>query len=167
MSTRLQPNLVEAALLSLLSTNLTGSYGQRVNCAVIDKGDFDDDGQLILVSPMVRIRFNSGAFGATRDTQKTTLNGELLFSFPCYHESLKSKGDQRTKTFELLAVVTDELAGARLQLTPGVYTEPLLLVSIDQVIDTLGPVDQCYAPTFMVPGIAQFSGKNANFGARA
>lgn len=166
MATKVQIHLVEAALLELLSSRLKISYGMNVDVESIGKGDFDDEGQLVLKSPAVRLIFNDGNFGATRDTQRTTLNTNLNFAAACRHESLRSKARERTKTYQLLATVGDELAGARLKLSDGAYTDPLLLTGTYQMFDAGGPVDQCYAVSFTVTGLAQFSGVNANFGAK-
>jgi hypothetical protein len=167
MATKVQIHLVEAALLELLSTRLKISYGMNVDVESIGKGDFDEDGQLVLKSPAVRLIFVDGHFGSARDNQRVTLNTALIFSAACYHESLRSKAQERTRSFQLLGTVADELAGARLKLSEGVYTEPILLTGAVQVMDAGGPVDQCFAVTFTVTGIAQFSGVNANFGAKA
>ncbi len=167
MASKVQIHLVEAALLTLLPDRLFVSYGQKVHVATIGREDFGDDGQLTLTPPAVRIHFGSASYGQARDTQKTTLSASLIFSIFCYDESLKSKADERTRTLQLVAAVQDELAGARLQLTPGVFTEPVLMKDVVQAMDAAGPVDQVYAVVFEVSGFAQFSGVNANFGARA
>ncbi len=167
MAGRVQIDLVEAALLDLLPGQLAANYGVNVAVEALGKADFDDDGQLILKSPAVRISFGEAMYGAVRDTTKTTLSADLTFSCFCFHESLRSKSKERTKTLQLVAAVQDELAGARLELSPGVYTEPILLRAVTQAADALGPVDQVFAVVFTVPGLAQFSGKNANFGAKA
>ena len=167
MSSRVQIDAVEAALLALLPGQLAANYVERVDVEALGKGDFDDDGQLVLKSPAVRISFGEAMYAQVRDTTRTTLSADLTFSAFCFHESIRSRAKERTKTLQLVAAVQDELAGARLQLTPGVYTEPILLRAVTQAADALGPVDQVFAVVFIVPGLAQFSGKNANFGAKS
>ena len=167
MAGKVQIHLVEAALLDLLPSRLKASYGKNVDVEALGKADFNDAGQLILKSPAVRISFLDAQYGQARDTQRTTLTAELMFSAFCFHESIRSRAQERTKTLELVACVEDELAGARLELTPGVFTEPVLIRSVNQAEDAIGPIDQVFAVAFMVPGIAQFSGANSNFGARA
>jgi hypothetical protein len=166
MSSKLQIHLLEAALLALLPGRLQASYGKRVDVDTFSDDDFTDDGQLILRPPAVRFEFDRANYGPARDTQRTTMNAELDVTFFCFDESLKSKEDKRTKTLQLVACVQDELAGARLQLTPGVYTEPTLLKTVGKAVTREGPLDQVYAVTFGFTGIAQFSGVNANFGVR-
>ncbi len=166
MATKVQIHLVEAALLALLPARLKISYAKNVDVQNISGKDFDDDGQLVLKSPAVRIRFGSEHMDALRDSQRLTMEAEQLWDAVCYEESLKSKADERTRSLVLLGTVKDELAGTRLLLEAGVYTLPIRLVGVSQVIDAAGPVDQCYAVTFAVSGIAQFSGVNANFGAK-
>lgn len=164
--TRVQIHLVEAALLALLPERLENSYAKRVDVKTISDKDFGDEGQLILQPPAVRIHFDRARYGTSRDTQRTALNAELDFSFLCFDESLKSRADERTRTLSLVATLQNELAGARLQLEQGVYTEPILLTGVEQTQDRFGPVNECYAVLCMIPGLAQFSGPNANFGLR-
>lgn len=166
MATKVQIHLVEAALLALLPARLKISYGKNVTVSPIGGKDFDDDGQLVLKSPAVRTHFKGAEYAPLRDIQRLTTEAELNWDIICFEESLKSKADERTKTLELIAVVQDELAGARLQISDGVYTQPTRIVSVLPVMDAVGPVDQCYAITIAVSGIAQFSGVNANFGAK-
>lgn len=166
MATKVQPHLVEAAILTLLPARLKISYGKNVDVAPIGGKDFDEDGQLVLKSPAVRLYFAGATYDPLRDNQRLTMEAELMWDLICFEESLKSRADERTKTLELLAVVEDEIAGARLLLSAGVYTQPTRIVSIKPVMDAVGPVDQCYAVTIAVSGIAQFSGVNANFGAK-
>ncbi len=167
MPGRVQIDQIEAALITLLPDGLAASYGQRVDVEALGKADFDEDGQLILRSPAVRISFAEASYAQARDTTRTTLTVEAIFSAFCFHESIRSRAKERTKTLELVAAVQDQLAGARLQLSAGVYTEPVLLRSVSQAVDAIGPVDQVFAVTFLVPGIALYSGINANFGAKA
>lgn len=166
MATKVQIHLVERALLALLPARLKISYGRNVSVAPIGGKDFDEDGQLVLKSPAVRLRFASANYADLRDNQRLTSEAELMWDVICFEESLKSQAVERTKTLEMLAIVQDELAGARLLLSPGVYTQPTRLVAVNPVMDAIGPVDQCYALTIAVSGLAQFSGVNANFGAK-
>lgn len=166
MATKMQPNLVEAAILALLPARLKISFGKNVDVAPIGGRDFDDDGQLVLKSPSVRLYFAGATYDPLRDNQRLTSEAELMWDLICFEESLKSKADERTKSLELLSVVADEMAGARLLLSAGVYTLPTRIVAIKPVEDAAGPVDQCYAVTIAISGIAQFSGVNANFGAK-
>jgi hypothetical protein len=88
----------------------------------------------------------------------------LMFEVMCFESSLRSKADERLQTLQLVQVVQDQLAGARLALADGTSTMPIELDSVSPVITDSGPVDQLYAIVFAVNGIAQFSGTNARFG---
>jgi hypothetical protein len=166
MAMKLQIHLVEAALLKLLNERLKISYGRNVSVEPIGGKDFDEDGQLVLKSPAVRLRFAGANYDTLRDIQRLTMEGALTWDIICFEESLKSQHDERTKTLELVAAVQDEIAGARLEISPKVYTQPTVMSAVNPVMDAIGPVDQCYAVNIIINGIAQFSGTNANFGAK-
>jgi len=160
MAGKVQITAVEKALLDLLPRRLKVSYGQNVDVQTLGGTDFDDNGQLVLKSPAVRLHFNSAAYGDARDNTKTTQGVDLLFSAFCRHESLRSLAKFRSQTLELVGALSDELAGARLLLEDGSRTEAIGLTGVNQALDVAGPVDQVYALSFTVSGIATFSGIN-------
>jgi hypothetical protein len=62
-------------------------------------------------------------------------------------------------------VALNQLAGARLALADGASSMPIEIKRVSLVVvDDGGPVDQLFAITVLVKGIAQFNGPNARFG---
>jgi len=155
---------VEAALIALLNTSLPTAYGTSVDIDSIGDKDFLDDGTLTLQPPSIRVRFAGAKYDNLRDNQRLSYEASLLFEVMCFESSLRSKADERLQTLQLVQVVQDQLAGARLALADGTSTMPVELDSVSPVITDSGPVDQLYAIVFAVNGIAQFSGTNARFG---
>jgi phage gp37-like protein len=155
---------VEAALIALLNSSLPVAYGTSVDIDSIGDKDFLDDGTLTLQPPSVRVRFAGAKYNNLRDNQRLSYEATLLFEIMCFESSLRSKADERLQTLQLVQVIQDQLAGARLALADGTSSMPLELDSVSPVITETGPVDQLYAIVFAVNGIAQFSGANARFG---
>jgi phage gp37-like protein len=155
---------VESALIALLSASLPTAYGTSVDIDSIGDKDFLDDGTLTLQPPSIRVRFAGAKYENLRDNQRLSYEAALMFEVMCFESSLRSKADERLQTLQLVQVVQDQLAGARLALADGTSSMPLELDSVSPVITDSGPVDQLYAIVFIVNGIAQFSGANARFG---
>jgi hypothetical protein len=79
----------------------------------------------------------------------------------CFESSLRSKADERLQILGLVAVALNQLAGARLALADGTRSMPLEIKRVSLVIpDDGGPVDQLFAITVLISGIAQFDGPN-------
>lgn len=179
MSSTFRIDYVEAALLALLSANLPNAYGAALPAgspqivmnggqptASIDidslgDGDFDEDGQLILQPPSIRLRF-LGADDDARENQKLTYQTPMIYELLCFESSLRSKADQRNQTLILVSVVRDQLAGARLKLSDGSKTEPIRLVDVRLVDGAANGIDQLFSVQVEIRGFAQFSGANAN-----
>lgn len=163
---------VEAALLALLVSAMPAAYGaelglsgpQGIDINSIGDKDFDEEGNLILRPPSMRVRFDSANYDNLRDNQRLSYETSMPFEILCFEESLRSKKDQRQKTLVLVATAQDQIAGARLALADGTNSGPIEIKAAQIVVTDQGPVDQLFAITIIVPGIAQFSGANARFG---
>lgn len=168
MSSQFRIDYVEAALLALLNEKLPAAYGTELGTSVVsmdidslgDK-DFDDDGQLTLQPPSIRVRFSAGNYDNLRDNRRLTYQANPQFEIWCFESSLRSKADERKQTLVLVGVVQDQLAGARLNLSDGSKAMPITLESVGLIEMGSGAVDQLYAVTITIEGFAQFSGVNA------
>lgn len=169
MSTTFRIDYVEAALLQLMRTNLSTAYATElgVDLAPVDidslgDEDFNAQGQLVLNPPSVRLRFRGAPYNNLHDSRRLTYQSEPNFELLCFESSLRSKADERKQTLVLTAVATDQLAGARLNLQDGSKSMPITVVDVVLAEGEDGqPVDQLFAIRFIVEGIAQFSGVNA------
>lgn len=166
MAIKLKISDVEVAFIAIGLSTLPVTYGAPVDFDSIGTRDFNDDGDLVLSPPCVRVRYNSTAYDPKRDNQKLTYQAANLFDCFVLAENLRSKHDERLDTLNLVDCVADCFAGARLQLPDGTWTEPIEIVTILPVMNEGSIVDQFYAVTFRVSGFAQFSGDNARFGAK-
>jgi hypothetical protein len=171
VSSTFRIDYVEAALISLLNAKLPAAYGTElgnagrpvaVDIESLGDDDFNEDGRLVLQPPSVRVRFNFGDYNNLRDNQRLTYQSTPQFDVICFESSLRSKADQRRQSLVLVGVVTDQLAGARLNLSDGSKTMPVTIGRVSLVEDDYGPVDQCFSIAIGIEGIAQFSGANAN-----
>ena len=180
MSSTFRIDYVEAALLALLTANLPNAYGSALPAGspqIVMNGnqptasididslgdkDFDENGQLVLNPPSIRVRFLGGNYDMARDNQKLTYQSPLVYELLCFESSLRSKADQRNQTLILVSVVLDQLAGARLNLTDGSKTEPIRLVDVSLIEGAANGVDQLFSAQVEIRGFAQFSGANAN-----
>lgn len=169
---KFQIDQVEAALLALLTSVMPTAYGaalgldtsSRVDVDSIGDKDFDEDGNLVLRPPAMRVLFDAAKYNNLRDNQRLTYGAALSFEVLCFEESLRSKKDQRKQTLVLVSVAQDQLAGARLALSDGTSSGPVEINSVSLQVPESGPADQLFAINVTVPGIAQFSGANARFG---
>ncbi len=83
----------------------------------------------------------------------------------CFVSSLRSKADERLQILSLVAVALNQLAGARLALADGSSSMPIEIKDVALVLpNDGGPVDQLFAITIEISGIAQYDGPNARFG---
>lgn len=161
MSSTFRIDYVEAALLTLLNTNLAAAYGSPVNIDSLGEDDFDENGQLVLQPPSVRVRFVADAYNTLRDSRRLTYQTQPEFDLLCFESSLRSKADERKQTLVLVASVIDQLAGARLNLEDSSKSMPITIIDVRLVETEQGPVDQLFSIRVAVEGIAQFSGVNA------
>jgi hypothetical protein len=156
---------VEGALIALLNTAMPAAYGTTeapvsIEVAAIGAKDFDEDGMLAIQSPAMRVQFGGLDFDPLRDNQRLTYQADLEFDVVCFVSSVKSKASERIRTLGLVQATLNQLAGARLALADGTFSMPVTLVRVSKVYDAGGPVDQAFAITILVSGIAQYDGPN-------
>ncbi|QNI34533.1 hypothetical protein H7849_11920 [Alloacidobacterium dinghuense] len=165
LPTKFQVADVEAALLTLLQgSNVSTAYGAAIDVDSIGDKDFLDDGTLTLQPPSIRIRFSGADYNNLRDNQRLSYEASMLFEVMCFEESLRSKADERLQTLQLVQVIQDQLAGARLALVDGSSSAPIELRAVTPIVTDQGPIDQLFSITIAIRGIAQYSGANARFG---
>jgi len=158
---------VESALVALLKSVMPAAYGTADAPVAIDidsigDKDFNAQGDLVLKPPSMRVRFGGADYRNLHDNQRLTYQAGMPFDVMCFESSLRSKADERLQTLVLVETAINQLAGARLALADGSSTMPLTLQSVSPVITEDGPVDQLYAITFLVEGVAQYDGPNAS-----
>ena len=157
---------VEAALIALLNSVMPAAYGTveapvLVDVNSVNSKDFNAQGQLALKPPALRVQFSDANYANLHDNQRLTYQPALLFDVLCWGSSLRSKADERLQILGLVDVVLNQLAGARLLLADGTQSMPIEIRRVSLVIpDDGGPVDQLFAITILVSGIAQFDGPN-------
>ena len=180
MSTTFPLDFVEAALLGLLKANMPAAYAQALPAgsaqivgtgdaavAAIDidglgEDDFDDDGQLVLNPPSIRVRFLGADYNTLHDNQRLTYQTAPNFELLCFESSLRSKADERKQTLILVKVLQDQLSGARINLSDGSKTQPVTIIAVRLVEGVGNGVDQLFSVLVAIEGFAQFSGVNAN-----
>jgi hypothetical protein len=151
------------ALVALLDARLPVSFPeQRADVREASGKDFDDSGQLVLPKCAVRVRFGEATYAEARDISRVSLSANLSFQVVCRYESLRSQSEMRGRALSLAECVMEELAGAKLLLSNGTITEPILIRAVQPVADGYGPVENCYGVAIQVSGYAQHSGVNAN-----
>lgn len=160
---------VEAALLQMLKSVMPAAYGAELGSAAVavnidslGDDDFDEDGQLILQPPSLRVRFRDDPYDPARDNQRLTYQSHQAYEILCFESSLRSKADQRKQTLILVGAVLDQLAGARLSLADSSKTFPITVRGVTRIDGDSGPVDQLFSVLVDIEGFAQFSGVNAN-----
>jgi hypothetical protein len=157
---------VEAALIALLNGTMPAAYGTpdapvAVDVNSVNSKDFNAQGQLALKPPSLRIQFSDADYNNLRDNQRLTYQSGLLFDVLCFESSLRSKADERLQILGLVAVTLNQLAGARLALADGTSSMPVEIKRVSLVLpNDGGPVDQLFAITVLIGGIAQFDGPN-------
>lgn len=157
---------VEAALIALLKSVMPAAYGTPdapvlVDVNSVNSKDFNAQGQLALKPPSLRVQFSDDDFSNLRDNQRLTYQSGLLFDVLCFESSLRSKADERLQSLGLVAVTLNQLAGARLALADGTSSMPVEIKRVSLVLpNDDGPVDQLFAITVLISGIAQFDGPN-------
>jgi hypothetical protein len=150
-----------AALVALLQQFLADKYDEPVDVKEIGRGDFNDQGELVLKKVAVRVVFADAAFTEARDISLTTLGTALRYQVVCRHDSLRSREEKRNLALNLTGCVLEYLGGARLALPDGSLAGPILLRGVGPAIDIVGPVEDCYAITLEISGFSQFPGTYA------
>ena len=166
---RFQVSYVEAALIALLIAVMPAAYGTvdapiAVNVDSLGDKDFDAEGQLVLKSPAIRVRFDRTRRDLLHDNQRLTYQAKIGFDVLCFESSLRSKADERLQTLQLVQAVENQLAGARLLLADGTSSMPCSLGSTYLVAESTGSVDQLFCIEVVAEGIQQYDGPNARFG---
>lgn len=168
MSSTFRIDYVEAALLQLLNQNLAAAYAAALgvpNVSIdidsLGDQDFDENGQLTLSPPSVRVRFSTADYSNLHDNKRLTYQANPQFEVLCFESSLRGAADERKQTLVLVASVQDQLSGARLALADGSKSMPITLGRVALVETDQGPVDQLFSVGIEIEGIAQFSGVNA------
>lgn len=151
---------VETSLVTLLQTTMTTAYGANVDVDSLGDKDFDDEGTLVLRTPAVRALFLGAPYKPTHDNLRLTYEQSLDYDIFCFEQSLRSKADERLQTLNLVAVLLEQVVGARLTLTNGQRTMPITLRGVNLMANASGPVDQAYVVSVSIEAIAQFSGVN-------
>lgn len=164
MAQKLQPGACTQALVALLSARLPASDSFNLAVDVKESGDkdFNDNGELILKNPAVRVWFEQAAYGDTRDISKTTLSATFRFQVVCRHTSLRGAQETRDRSHALTEAVLVELAGARLLFEDGTRSDPIAIRGVARTNDFAGIVQDCFSVLIEVDGFAQFDGRNAN-----
>jgi hypothetical protein len=143
------------ALVALLDGQM-----QNVDVAAICEKDFNEDGEIIMNPPSVRVFFDSEVATSTSDTQRLSYLVDGRYVVLCADQDYTSVIAQGFASLQLVAQVKSILAGARLQLSGGDVSDPLIWAATDRLpVDGVGVA---YAVGFIVPGLAQFPGTNAS-----
>lgn len=152
---------VEAALIALLQAKMTAAFGAPVQVDSLGSKDFNEQGTLILKPPAIRVQFGGAEYDPLHDNQRLTYEAGVPFDILCFESSLRSKADERKQTLALVAIAQNQLAGARLTLQDESRTQPLTMKGVSLVVVESNVVDQAFAITVLVQGVAQFDGSNA------
>ena len=137
------------------------AYGQTVHVDSLGEKDFNEDGALVFQPPALRVLYGDSDYISTQDNKRLTYNCDMNFDILCSESSLRSPADMRRQTLVLVAAVQNQLSGARLQLTDGTTSMPVILRRVQLIVQPGGPVDQFYSLSITAPGIAQFDGANS------
>jgi hypothetical protein len=141
-------------------TELLNSQLDNVDCANITDRDFSEDGELILNPPSVRTFFEGENAAATSDSQRLSYLVDGKFTVLVVDQDYRGITEQARATLQLVNKVKSVLIGARLLLPTGETSEPVQwYATAPQPLEGMGVA---YAAGFIVPGLAQFQGPNAN-----
>jgi len=142
------------AIVALLEGQLV-----KVDVAAICERDFNEEGELVMNPPSVRVFFAGEAAQSTSDSQRLSYLVDGRYIVLCADQDLRGVIDQARASIQLVNQVKAILAGARLALADGDVSEPLIWFGTDpQPVDGIGTA---YGVGFIVPGLAQFPGANA------
>jgi len=152
MPTQLQLDLVEDALLALLQSKVAAA---KVRTATSE--DFDLDGELIAVPPLVLVVFAAETPDPRRDHLRLTYQSQQQFKIFIGATNLRGASHERKDAYALVNQVRDAVAGAKLTLAGGERLPPLALGPTQ-----LGRLDRngtWYETRVILDGIAQFTVK--------
>jgi hypothetical protein len=153
--TQFLPDDSEDALVDLLKLVLSS-----VSVATVGEQDINDSDELVFRAKSVRVMFDDTQYSDTGDNQGLTYNAVHKFLIFCAGEDLRSKEAQRKASLALVRQVLNQVVGARLSLEDGSKSEPVYPTGTGKFMqEDLGTV---YIVGIGVPGIAQFTGPNAN-----
>lgn len=142
------------AIADLLTSQL-----EDVDCAVISDKDFNENGEIVMQPPSVRVFFAGEIAKATSDSQRLSYEVDGRYAVMVADIDYSSAANQAMASAALLAQVKSILAGARIVLSGGDVSEPVQWVSTEpQPVEGVG---MAYCLGFIVPGLAQFPGTNA------
>lgn len=149
------PGDVEQSLLAALTAGLPA-----INVGAISDKDIGDDDELVLEMPCARQRYVGADYKDAADNQFLTYDVTHTFEIWCAGEDLVSKEAQRTATLAIVGQVLPLIVGARLALSDGSVTEPVIVKTIGKLQDDI--VGTLYIITIEIPAIAQFPGTLAS-----
>ena len=142
------------ALVVLLATQLEG-----VNVDAIGSRDFDENGELTVVPPAVRVIF-AGEKAQTFENQNQNYNAGQQFGAICADDYRgPDPQQQRVASLALARLATDVVTGARLRLPDGTVTEPIEYAGTTPM--PVADIGVAYVVEWRIPGIAQFPAPNA------
>lgn len=143
------------AMTALLASQLAG-----VDCATVTDKDFNEDGELIMNPPSARVLFAGEAASATTDSQRLSYLVDGKFAVLVADQDYRGITEQARASIQLVNQVKGILCGARLLLPTGETSEPVQWTGTDPLpVEGIGAA---YVVNFIVPGLAQFPGTNAN-----
>lgn len=142
------------AIVAILSGQLPGT-----DVAAISDKDFNEDGEIIMTPPSVRVFFNGEVAESTSDSQRLSYLTNGRYGVLCADQDYHSVIAQAYASVQLVNKVKELLAGARLLLTDGDTSEPLIYMGTTPIpVEGIGVA---YGVEFIVPGLAQFPGTNS------
>jgi hypothetical protein len=154
LTSQLPTEQVWQTLMQMLRDGLFG-----VDVQAISEKDFNQDGDIIMNPPSVRVFFDGEGASGTSDSQRLSYNAVGRYVVSCADQNLRSTQAQAIASAALATRVKNVAIGARLQLPNGDVTEPIAWVST--AVMPVAGLGIGYALGFEVPGIAQFPGTNA------
>ena len=145
---------VWTALIALLVAQLP-----KVDIQAISDKDFNENAELIMVPPSVRVFFEGSVAKSTSDTQRLSYDVVDRFVILCADQDYTSPAKQAIASALLASKVLVQMAGTRILLTDGDISEPITW--IETAPQPVKGVGVAYALAFEVPGLAQYPGANA------
>jgi phage gp37-like protein len=155
--TQLKLEDVEVALVELLKSIFSDG---AVTVDVMSTKDVNENGDVIVSPPAVRIYYEGEQDDGSRDNQKLTYQVTQVWSIWCGDSDLGSLEDERLGALQMVSKAKNGLAGARMKLADGTKTTPIALSGIAQ--EQIDPKGVWYSVRIAIGGIAQFDGANAN-----
>ena len=154
------PEDAEDGVTALLQ-GLQMDDGTPVNIGSIGQPELDDSDQLVFDPPMSRTLYVGSPRYRSDENQALVYPDVMhIVEVWCSAQDLHSKEDQRRATIHLLGRVMPILAGARVSLSDGGHSEPILILGVFASVDAAH--GKVYILSVGVPGIAQFPGPQGN-----